>query len=90
MIILILLNVELNKEKIQIKFKLLFIDNKLFQLSKFIDFIWKKCIDYEIENKELKKTLLNLKLKLDKNEEEFSLFKNLHKIILQYYLKLMN
>ncbi len=39
MIILILLNVELNKEKIQIKFKLLFIDNKLFQLSKFIYFI---------------------------------------------------
>ena len=34
-----ILNVELNKEKIQIKFKLLFIDNKLFQLSKFIDFI---------------------------------------------------
>ena len=76
-----ILNVELNKEKIQIKFELLFIDNnQLSQLSNLLILFEKKCTAYELENKELKKYLLDLKLKLDKNEEEFSLFKNLHKM----------
>ena len=76
-----ILNVELNKEKIQIKFELMFKENNLLsQLSNLLNLTEKKCKDYEKENKELKETLLELKLKLEKNESEFYLLKTLHKM----------
>ena len=57
-----ILNVELNKEKINLKLELLFKDNnQLIQISQILNSL-------EKENKELKESLNEYKTKLEKNE----------------------
>ena len=57
-----ILNVELNKEKIELKLELLFKENnQLIQISEILNSL-------EKENKELKESLSQYKTKLEKNE----------------------
>ena len=69
-----ILNVELNKEKINLKLELLFKDNnQLIQISQILNSL-------EKENKELKESLNEYKTKLEKNELTLSKLLKLHKM----------
>ena len=77
----LILNVELNKENIEIKLELLFKDNNdLVQLLEIVKSFEEKYIAYEKENKELKNLLSEYKSKLDKNEAQLQQLMKLHQM----------
>ena len=69
-----ILNLELNKEKIQIKLELLYKDNN--QLIEIIEIFH----SLEKENKELKESLNEYKTKLERNEMQLNQLLKLHKM----------
>ena len=70
----LILNVELNKEKIELKLELLFKDNnQLIQINEILHSL-------EKENKELKESLFEFKSKFEKNEKILSQLLKLHKM----------